>query len=81
MAQHTVPEYPCSGDVIQLNKFSTERLHVALCAHGAALSFQFVPDSDWVKAILQAEPLHSRFLPNGLSPLILKTRFQLIPSP
>jgi hypothetical protein len=46
-----LPEYPCSGVVIELKEFPTERLQVALCS-SCGTEFQFVLDSEWVKVIL-----------------------------
>jgi hypothetical protein len=46
-----VPEFPCSGEVIELEKFSTEQIRVAICT-GCGTEFQYLPDSTWVKIIL-----------------------------
>jgi hypothetical protein len=46
-----VTEYPCSGEVIELEKFSTEQIRVAICS-ACGTEFQYVPDSTWVKIIL-----------------------------
>jgi len=46
-----VPEFPCSGEVIQLEEFSTAHLKIAICS-GCGTEFQYVPDSTWVTIIL-----------------------------
>jgi hypothetical protein len=46
-----LPEYPCSGEVIELEKFSTEQIRVAICS-ACGTEFQYVPDSTWLKIIL-----------------------------
>jgi hypothetical protein len=46
-----VTEYPCSGEVIQLDAFSTKHLTIAICL-GCGTEFQYVPDSTWVTIIL-----------------------------
>ncbi len=45
-----VPDYPCSGKVIQLDKLSTEYAQVALCS-SCGTEFLYEPDSDWVTVI------------------------------
>jgi hypothetical protein len=45
-----VPEYPCLGEVLKLEQFSTERVEIALCS-ACGTEFQYVPDSTWVTII------------------------------
>jgi hypothetical protein len=46
-----VPEFPCSGEVMKLENFSTKQLEIAICS-ACGTEFQYVPDSTWVKIIL-----------------------------
>jgi len=45
-----VPEYPCSGEVIEHEEFSMGRIRVAFCS-GCGTEFQYVPESRWITVI------------------------------
>ncbi len=45
-----VPDYPCSGEVIQLHKLRTDHVQVAFCS-SCGTEFRYETDSDWVTVI------------------------------
>jgi hypothetical protein len=45
-----LPEYPCSGEVIEYEEFSMGQVRVAICS-ACGTEFQYVPNSGWLTVI------------------------------
>jgi len=49
-----IPEYPCSGEVIEYAEFLVGHVRIAICSV-CGTEFQYLPDSDWLNPLPERE--------------------------